>query len=241
MQAINFILSFGQQGVDIANLHEALGPLGFGGQVPEDERAEQRYGEGTADAVRQLQQQLGVPTEQFGSVDEPSAEFINQALLEQGVFNLVEGQVSHPDQRPAVGNLLFAFDRDNIGGAYLGSANTNADGFYRMFYDPRRYAVPGEGVLQVKDVIDLVVQVYDEAGATLAESAPLHDAERKVRVDLRIATRAKGPQPCNSQVVGGWVQREDGLPLADNRIRATHEEERGSFHLGENITDDSGC
>lgn len=109
-----------------------------------------------------------------------------------GVFRLVNGRVTTRDGRAVVGNLLFAFDKENIGGAYLGSANTNADGAYRIFYDPSLYARPGEGVLKVKEIIDLVVHVYDAAGATLAESRTLHDPAREVRVDLRIGNLPAG-------------------------------------------------
>ena len=97
----------------------------------------------------------------------------------------MQGSVTNRDGRALVGNLLSAFDKENIGGAYLGSDNTNANGAYRIFYDPLLYAQPGEGMLKVKEIIELVVQVYDAAGTTLAEAQPLHDPDRAVRVDLR--------------------------------------------------------
>jgi hypothetical protein len=202
MQAIHPILALNQQGADIADLHAALDKLDFGGPITPQERVENRFGEGTAESVRRLQGQFGVPAERPGEVDQQTADLINERLFDLQVFRLVEGRVTNRDGSAVVGNLLFAFDRENIGGAYLGSANTNTDGAYRIFYDPSLYARPGEGVLKVKDVIDLVVQVYDAAGATLAESQPLHDPGQRVRVDLRLGdVPARKPLIVRGQVV----------------------------------------
>jgi hypothetical protein len=192
MHAVRWVLSLDQQGEDIADLHAAFDALGLGSQLPEKERVTRRYGQRTAEFVRSLQQSLNVATQQPGTVDEATAAAINSRLFEQGVFRQVEGRVQTPAGAPVVGNLLFAFDKENIGGAFLGSANTNADGAYQIFYDPLLYARAGEGVLKVKEVIDLVVQVYDAGGATLAESQPLHDPDRKVRVDLTIGDMPAG-------------------------------------------------
>jgi Putative peptidoglycan binding domain len=109
MQAIHPTLASGQQGTDIANLHVVLDKFGFGGPVTERERTDQRFGEGTAEAVRRLQSQFAIPARQPWVVDEQTAGVMNQRLFE-------------------------------------------------MDYDRSLYARPGEGVLQVKEIIDLVVQ-----------------------------------------------------------------------------------
>lgn len=158
IQAIHPTLASGQQGTDIANLHVVLDKLEFGGPVTERERANHRFGQGTAEAVRRLQSQFAIPARQPGVVDEQAAQVINQRLFEMGVFRLVRGRVTNRDGSAIAGNLLFAFDQENIGVAYLGSDSTNADGAYQIFYDPSLYARSGAGVLQVKKIIDLVVQ-----------------------------------------------------------------------------------
>lgn len=236
MQAIHPILSSGQQGADVANLHMALERLEFLGPVTEDERAEQRYGDGTFEAVDRLQRQFGISTRQFGVVDEQTADLINHRLFEMGVFRLVEGRVADRDGSAVAGNLLFAFDKDNIGGAYLGKANTNADGAYRILYDPSLYARPGEGVLKVKDVIDLVVQVYDAAGATLAESQPLHDPGQRVRIDLRL-----GDQPAGEVfTVDGTVISRSRVGVSGLRVVIVDKNVGEDVHLKETVTDERG-
>jgi hypothetical protein len=69
MEVIHPTLASGQQGAEIANLHEALDRLEFGGPVTERERHERRYGDGTFDAIQRLQNQFSI-TQQFGVVEE---------------------------------------------------------------------------------------------------------------------------------------------------------------------------
>jgi Tc toxin complex TcA C-terminal TcB-binding domain/Neuraminidase-like domain/PA14 domain/Salmonella virulence plasmid 28.1kDa A protein len=196
----------------LANLQNGLLLLLRGGAIPkavprqqffedglQKEQREQVYGDITQQLVSMFQTQFARPPENpiplppgalvvtvTGNVDVPTAIVLNAALAELGALRLVEGKVTNRDGTPVVGNLLFAFDKDNIGGALLGQANSNADGSYIIFYDPSFYTRPAEGVLKIKEIIDLVVQVFDAQGKTLAASQPLHDPERKVNVDLKI-------------------------------------------------------
>jgi hypothetical protein len=191
----------------VANLQSALLLLLRGGAIQgakerqqffEDglqrEQREQIYGDITLKLVTMFQEQFQQNLVFFqpfflvvtGNVDAATAEVMNRRLFEIGALRSLDGAVKNRDGSPVVGNLLFAFDKDNIGGAFLGSANTNADGAYAVFYDPSLYASPGEGVLRVKKIIDLVVQVFDAGGRTIAESQPLHDPGQKVTVDLKI-------------------------------------------------------
>lgn len=55
MLEIRPTLSVGQQGPDIANLHLVLDTLGFAEPVSQQERADKRFGDGTAEAVRRVQ------------------------------------------------------------------------------------------------------------------------------------------------------------------------------------------
>lgn len=55
MLAIRPTLTLGQQWADIANLHLVLDKLGFGESVPQQERTDKRFGDGTAEAVRRVQ------------------------------------------------------------------------------------------------------------------------------------------------------------------------------------------
>lgn len=207
----------------LANLQTALLLLLRGGAIPgggerqqffEDglqrEQREHLYADITQKLVTLFQEQFRQRPELVqpfflivtGNVDAATAEVMNRRLFEIHALRSAEGSVKNRDGSPVVGNLLFAFDKENIGGAFLGSANTNADGAYHIFYDPLLYARAGDGVLKVKDVIDLIIQVYDAGGATLAESQPLHDPAPKVRVDLTIGdTLEKQPFILRGQVV----------------------------------------
>jgi hypothetical protein len=211
----------------LANLQNALLLLLRAGAIPkavprqffEDslqrEQREQVYGDITQKLISMFQAQFQRPPESpiplppgalvvtvTGNVDVATAVVLNAALAELGALRLVEGKVTNRDGTPVVGNLLFAFDKDNIGGALLGQANSNADGSYIIFYDPSFYTRPGEGVLKVKEIIDLVVQVHTADGATLAESKPLHAPGSQVTVDLRIGEmQASQPFTIRGQVV----------------------------------------
>lgn len=199
----------------LANLQNALLLLLRGGKIPtavprqqffEDglqrELREQLYDDITEKLISMFQEQFRRPPEieiplppgsvivtVTGRVDVPTATVLNAVLAELGSLRLVQGKVTNSAGTPVVGNLLFAFDKDNIGGALLGQTNSNADGSYLIFYDPSLYSRPGEGVLKIKEIIDLVVQVFDAAGATIAESRALHDPARNVNVDLKIGDR----------------------------------------------------
>jgi hypothetical protein len=213
MQVIRPILALNQKSPDVANLHAALDRLQFGRPITEPERTEKLYGQGTFEAVRELQLQFGIVTRQFGIVEEQTAESINRRLFEMGVFRLVEGRVTNRDGSPVVGNLLFALDKDNISGTPLGQTNTNEDGHYQTYYDPLLYSRPGEGVRRVKEVIDLIVQVYDANGATLAESQPLHNSRQWVQIDLEVGD----PVALPGFIVRGQVVDASG-PLNDIEV-----------------------
>ena len=214
MKQIIFPLSQPHQNDSVADLHIALGRLGLIEPVTQEELAEMRYAEGTAEAIRRVQAQFGIEVRIPGEVDEPTAEAINRALMEQGVFRFIEGRVVDEDDSPVAGKRIFAFDRDNIGGAFLAETITNADGAYRSYYDPLMYSRPGRGVLVIKEIIDLIVQVYDETGATLAESDPLRDPAIRVNVDLRVIGRSAE----DSFVVRGQIVGTSG---PQNRIEVT--------------------
>src|SRR5690242_17826146 len=124
MQAIHPTLASGQHGSDIANLHIVLDKFGFGGPVTEQEQADHRFCESTAEAVRWQQTQFAIPSRQAGVVDEQAAKMMDQHLFEISVFSLVEGRITNRDGSSVTDNLLYAFDQENIGGTYLGSDNT---------------------------------------------------------------------------------------------------------------------
>jgi len=166
------------------------------------EQRDHVYGVASQQAIKFFQAQFPNFIVISGNVDALTAEAINSALVNLKILRMVRGRVTNRDDTPVVGNLLFVFDKDNIGGAFLAETNTHAEGTYLVFYDPTLYSRPGVGVLKVKETIDLVVQVFDAAGATLAESQPLHDPTPNATVDLKIGERPAGqPFILRGQVV----------------------------------------
>lgn len=166
------------------------------------EQRDHVYGVASQQAIKFFQAQFQNFIVISGNVDALTAGAINEALVDLKVLRMVRGRVINRDDTPVVGNLLFAFDKDNIGGAFLAETNTQAEGTYLVFYDPTLYSRAGAGVLKIKETIDLVVQVFDAAGATLAESQPLHDPAPKATVDLKIGERPAGqPFILRGQVV----------------------------------------
>lgn len=234
MQAIHPPIVLNDRSTAVADLHTALDKLGFGESILPQERIDKSFGEGTTSAVIRLKERFEIHTERPSEVDQQTAELINKQLWEMGIFRLVHGQVTNRDDSAVV----FAFDQENLGGAYLGYVNTNDDGFYQIYYDPLLYSQPGEGVLKVKQIIDLIVQVHDANGSTLAESQPLHNPEREVRVDLRVGEQHQNQsQPFT---VEGKVSSRSRAGVGDLRIEIIDKNIGEDVHLKEAKTDDSG-
>jgi hypothetical protein len=217
----------------IANLQNALLRLLCGRVIPKalerqpffeeglkKELRDHLYGDITQQLVSMFQAQFprreGFPGGLLvtGTVDDATAMLLNTSLAELDALGVVVGKVTNQDGSPVVGNLLIAFDEENIGGAFLGQANSNAVGAYMIFYDPFLYARAGAGVLKVKEIIDLVVQVYDANGATLAESQSLHNPGRNVQVDLKIKDLPLG----DSIIIRGQIVDANQRGLSEHQI-----------------------
>ncbi|CAN5844939.1 hypothetical protein BH18ACI4_BH18ACI4_08580 [soil metagenome] len=218
----------------LSNLQTALLLLLRGGVIPVDRQAQPRleddlqreqsdrvYGDITEQLVTIFQQQFPRRPEIFqpfflivtGKVDAATAIAMNQRLFDLHALRLIEGTVTNREGNAVAGNQLVAFDKDNIDGDSLAKTNANDDGAYFMFYDPLLYSQAGAGVLRVKRVIDLVVQVRDDNGATLAASQPLPNPDAKVRVNLMIGDIPDG----QSFILRGQVLDANG-PVNDIQL-----------------------
>lgn len=218
MQAITAPISREEPRVNrdaiLENLQTALLVLLRAGAIPVDVQAEQLfvdrlrreqrervYEDFTQQLVTIFQQQFPQRPEVVppfflivtGNVDAATAFAMNRRLFDLHVLQLIEGTVTNRDGGQAAGNQIVAFDKDNAGGVLLGTASASDDGSYFMFYDPLLYSQPGPGVLLEKRVIELVVEVRDPNGATLAVSQPLPNPTAKVRVNLRIGEMPAAP------------------------------------------------
>ena len=196
----------GAIGDAVADLHRALDELGFGLPITGPEREEHRYGDGTREAVAGFQSQFGLPAAELGTLDPDSAERLTAELVERGILQVVQGRLVTADGTALPERLISGFDAEFVNGAQLGEASTNADGAYRMSYDPRFYATAGSGHERAKDgPLDLVVCGYDTGGREIARSEPRREPGRSETVDL-----VADDQPSGDFVVRGTVRDPAG-------------------------------
>lgn len=142
---------------DVALAHQILAALGYG--VAANEVAERRAGLDTAEKIRALRMQLGVPVDEHRLVDPPTAMALERVLRERGLVETtrsftVAGQARQADGTPARQQKLLAFDLDLrgigvyrsiktiaeleiTGGCdYLGDVASDGDGRYSItFYE----------------------------------------------------------------------------------------------------------
>jgi len=233
MQTITAPLGPGDQGDAVAALQNALLLLIERGVFFQDqaawrdervaalqqERDAQQYGESTAVVVEHFQSSEQLAPAIQGAVDQPTADALNQRLLEQGALFRVQGQLRNPDGAPGVATLIFAYDPEYWGGAQIGEATTNADGFYRIVYDPTFYTRLGPGIDHTKAGLALVVFAFDAAGTITASSDPVADPPAELQVDLVIGELrfvppalppAEPPAPVVEWLVRGTLTDRDG-------------------------------
>ncbi|MFD0144996.1 MULTISPECIES: neuraminidase-like domain-containing protein [unclassified Streptomyces] len=178
----------GSTGAPVADLHAALDRLDRGSGVPPEERAEQRYGHGTAAAVREFQEDIRLGSGADGEVDAGTATALNELLFASAQFGLVDGTLRTPTGTTVAGAVVEAADAEFLdpGESGLGQTVSDAEGSYRLFYDPAHYARLGPGIDRVKARVDLVVRVRDRDGTVLAQSMPRDDLHRVEHVDLTL-------------------------------------------------------
>ena len=185
------------------------------------DRDERVYHGATGRAVIVFREQFGLEAGEI--VDGQTAEALNRELVELGALHLIEGMLRQSDGSPADGTLIFAFDPEFIGGAQLGEATTNADGYFRIVYDPTLYTRLGPGVDHTKDTLDLVVFAYDATGATIASSDRFPNPLNTLSVDLVVGelhftpVPPEPPPPRTEWLIRGQVVDANG-PLNDIQV-----------------------
>ncbi len=157
-------LSQGTQGPDVAQVHRALTTLGR--SVGAREREQRIYGPTTAEAIRALQEELGLPA--TGAVDENTVKVINGRL---GARNreerVVRGSVRMATGAlPDIGPLLVRVWHQDRGREHLlGDAPLDANGDFEV-----RYTLNADA--QARTRTDLRVEIAAPAGAAVLETRP---------------------------------------------------------------------
>ncbi|MBD2114975.1 MULTISPECIES: neuraminidase-like domain-containing protein [Cyanophyceae] len=204
MQPISFPLQFGQQNLEIANLHKGLRllldkqiiQLSEQQQSLEEELAneerEQRYGDATAGLILTFQwQTAGLPAEDGRLVDEATARALNEALTQLGAFDqrVVKGKVYLADGSPVVGVIVRAFDRDLRRFESLGETTTDQVGYYEITYTRAQF------IQSEKQNADLMITAIEPTPSgivplerPLANSPTLIDASADAVIDLVISS-----------------------------------------------------
>ena len=93
----------------------------------------------------------------------------------------VSGRVSFIDGKAAVDVTLRAFDRDLGGDKEIGTAVSDASGYYKIPYSSAQLSEPGKGAA------DLIVKAFDTDGKPLLASEVHPGAPAMLTVDLAIA------------------------------------------------------
>ncbi|WP_182407528.1 neuraminidase-like domain-containing protein [Psychrobacter sp. GP33] len=208
-------LSFDRRGADVRLLQFELGLLDL--NISDEEVAANHFGEGTREAVLKLQEEFGLEAD--GVVDEVTAERINAKLrqlipMDKGLEQLARSVKLTLEQidelTPTTDDLRVQIKRFS---EIIKAFLLALDMFQEW----------GASKDQVKQV-EKMLTARQKQLTKLASSLDDELEEAKER----------------SSVVSGKVQREDSLPLKGVKVRASHEVELGSIHLGEDMTDAQG-
>ena len=177
------IVKTNEQSPNVANLHAALGALGL--QVDPREVSEQRAGDSTAKAVRQIQAQLGLVPAPGYVVDDATAAAINKLVqarevLQSGgdVSYTAYGKVTLPDGQPVRAVPLKLFDQDLRKRQPLGQTATDADGKYKISYNGKLFQQAESGGP------DLVLEAYGTKNELLKTSDVYFNASSLAQLDL---------------------------------------------------------
>lgn len=222
-------LELGMAGDDVAVLHRELRAADH--DVPEDEVADGRFGEGTARAVLRFQDRVGLaPT---GVVDDATALAVNRAVGHD--LLLVRGTVTTAGGAPVDRYTVRAVDRSQGGEPLLlGEARPGRDGRYRVYYERAR--VLGAG----RDRAEVVVDVEGEDGRQVASVGSVTHDEPVLTVD--VVVEDDGRRAGSGGRVTGRLFRTSGVAAAGTRLRAYHRGFGGQAQLlGEAVSGDDGA
>src|SRR5260221_5176049 len=201
-------LSLDMQGAEVGVLHAELSQLRY--HIAEDETAEQRFGEGTREAVRAFQRTYGL--EITGVVDERTVKLMNaviEALQPQPDRFIVRGQVRLQDGSPLSSAIVLVFDKDIPSTEPQRKAITDEGGRYEITYtvDHDRRAD--------KSVANLVVRVFDLEGIPLDESDIAFDTPGETTVDLVVISHRVRPPSEYQQLLAEITPLIENMPVAE--------------------------
>ncbi len=176
------VLGPGAHGEQVSRLHAGLLALGL--SVPDEELVANTIAAGTRRALLELQRSSDLPA--TGVADERVQDLLAEETRDR---RFVVGRVVGPDGSPLEAVTLRAFDREIRGERPLGSAKSDADGYYRIDYSAAK----------TPDAVgsaDVFVRAY--SGRTQLTDPPLGEvvfnAPALVSIPVFVATATAPPE-----------------------------------------------
>jgi hypothetical protein len=238
MNKIVFPLQRGQEGVEVANLQDALRLILERRVVlvNEEERrhellramqeaqAARIFDGATAEVLAIFQEERRL--QQNGEVDEPTANALNALLREWGLLSadatpkvqIVSGAVRREDDLPLQGLSVRVFHDSERVVIRLGEDTTDAQGRYTIRYD----VPPG------MESVNLRVSVTGEDGRSLQSSEVISNAKPLETIDLTVPIVVS---PTEVRRIEGQVVFAYGLPAEKLKLRLYRLDFGGNFTL----------
>jgi hypothetical protein len=236
MHRIIFPLKPGMQGLEVANLQDALQlcldrsailannegqRLEFSAGL-KPERAGQTYGGVTVKVVDTFQRERNLPP--GGEVAEPTANALNRLLdelngtgAEPPAF-VVKGMVRLFDGFPGAGLVVSAFDRDLRSEQALGQSQTDKQGFYQIQYFEQQFLKAEKGNA------DLVVRASAADGALLVASSVWFNAPLVAEVDLTVPAEVLQPPTLFEKIGQALKPLLEGLRVEELEEDTAHQD-----------------
>ncbi len=199
-------LEHGLRGDDVRSLHDDLALLGY--LIPDPERVEGFFGDGTRAAVVDFQRRHRL--RDSGVVDEHTARAVT-AGADPRRPRVVRGQVTVAGGTPRPQTTVAAFDKDVRSETELGRTVSGDDGGYQITYTAAQFRRPDKGGA------DLVVRALGAGDREVLAASPIVFAAKPVEtVDLVVPGAGGGPSELERYLAAVDPVR-NGVPLADLR------------------------
>jgi peptidoglycan hydrolase-like protein with peptidoglycan-binding domain len=204
----------GAQGPDVAQVHRALASLGR--TVASAERAARVYGPSTAEAVRGVQEELGVPV--TGVVDQSTVRVVNARLGSRNADErIVRGSVRLSTGAPATGGLFArVWFKDHEQERVLGEKAVDQDGLFEV-----RYTLGAD--VQQRTRIDLRVEIVQPTANVAIATQPdgravLQNADLLEVINFVVVQPERQP-PSEYDQIAGDVTTILGEPVRLSRMQ----------------------
>ena len=150
---------------------------------------------------------------------------------------VIQGQLRQMDEKPAVGLIVGAFDKDAGGSeTKLGESVSDQDGLYKITYPEALFSKLGGG----RNQLDMVLRVFDQTHNMNQGWNVAHITKPVETLESKKVSWLPWKEPVTTFRVSGNVRWFDGRPAADLTVRAFDKDMRSEEELGQAVTDQQG-